>query len=230
MQTVLLVEDDAEIAKLISLHFASSQYHLSCCATGMEALNFLTAKKFDLVILDISLPDKDGMEICRNLRADGRQMPIMMLTCHGDESDKVLALDLGADDYVTKPFGVLELMARVKALLRRAEQNHTVAEVSNSEIAYKELQIDAAKRKVTLRGERLELTLKEFDLLWLMANNAGKTFSRKELLHQIWGVAFSGYEHTITSHINRLRLKLETDLSNPKYILTAWGSGYRFAE
>jgi DNA-binding response OmpR family regulator len=139
-----------------------------------------------------------------------------------------LALELGADDYVTKPFGILELMARVKAIMRRS--NQLLNQSEQKEISYADLTIDNVKRKASLRGERLELTVKEFNLLWLLAGNPGKTFTRKDLLQQVWGFAFAGYEHTVTSHINRLRLKLETDLNHPQYILTAWGSGYRFAE
>ncbi len=139
-------------------------------------------------------------------------------------------LELGADDYVTKPFGILELLARTKALLRRVEQSQPHALVVQEEIVCKELVINAKKRKASIQGQRLELTPKEFDLLLLLASNPGKTFSRNDLLEQVWGVAFSGYEHTITSHINRLRIKIETNLQHPQYILTSWGTGYRFSE
>jgi DNA-binding response OmpR family regulator len=169
------------------------------------------------------------MEICKALRAKKIGTPIMMLTCHSEETDKVLALELGADDYITKPFGILELMARVKALLRRAD-NYLMTELPKKEIFYKELHIDVDKRKACINGQRLELTPKEFDLLLLLATNPGKTFSLHELLEQVWGYAFTGYEHTITSHINRLRIKLEKDLNYPQYILTSWGTGYRFSE
>jgi DNA-binding response OmpR family regulator len=170
------------------------------------------------------------MEICKELRKQAIETPIMMLTCHADESDKVLALELGADDYVTKPFGVLELMARVKALLRRSVQHRTKEATGNKEILFKEIAIDCHKMKATFKGQRLELTPKEFDLLLLLASNPGKTFSRHDLLEQIWGYAFEGYEHTITSHINRLRIKIEANLNHPQYILTSWGKGYRFSE
>jgi DNA-binding response OmpR family regulator len=154
----------------------------------------------------------------------------MMLTSIGEETDKVLALELGADDNVTKPFGILELKARTKALIRRGDQQKNHAKSGTRQLTCRELTIDTDKRKATIRGERLDLTPKEFDLLALLASNPGKSFSRFELLEQIWGIAFEGYEHTITSHINRLRIKIEKDLHHPEYILTAWGTGYRFAE
>jgi len=229
MQNILLVEDDPEMTRLLNLHFDSVQYGLTCCATGKEALKNIASEPYDLIMLDISLPDSNGMEICKQLRATNKHTPVMMLTCHAEESDKVLALELGADDYVTKPFGILELMARVKALMRRSS-NGKEELPEKKEINTKGLIIEPDKKKACLHGKRLELTVKEFDLLWLLASNPGKTFSRKDLLQQVWGFAFAGYEHTVTSHINRLRLKLETNLAHPEYILTAWGSGYRFAE
>lgn len=228
MQHILLVEDDPEIARLLTLHFDGMHYELTCCATSKEALASLASETYDLVLLDISLPDGNGMEVCKQLRATDTRTPILMLTCHGDESDKVLALELGADDYITKPFGVLELMARVKAAMRRSKQ--ATPSSDQKEMMVKDLVIDTEKRKACLKGNRLDLTVKEFDLLRLLAAHPGKTFTRKELLQEVWGFAFSGYEHTVTSHINRLRLKLESDLSHPEYILTAWGTGYRFTE
>ncbi len=228
MQQILLVEDDLEITRLINLHFDTAQYQLTCCTTGEEALKKIQAESYHLIILDISLPDGNGMELCKKIRATDAHTPVMMLTCHAEESDKVLALELGADDYVTKPFGILELKARVKAIMRRS--NNIPATSEKTEIFTTDLIIDSNKRKASLKGVRLDLTVKEFDLLWLLASNPGKIFTRQELLQQIWGFSFAGYEHTVTSHINRLRLKLENDLHHPQYILTAWGSGYRFAE
>ncbi len=228
MQTILLVEDDPEIAGLINLHLDAKQYRLTCCGTRKDALRNMAETAYDLIMLDISLPDGNGMEICKQIRSTDAQTPVMMLTSHSDESDKVLALELGADDYITKPFGILELMARVKAVMRRNKKSGEAEE--KKMIDYAGLAIDAVKRKAMLNGTRLDLTVKEFDLLYLLASYPGKTFTRKELLQEIWGYHFSGYEHTVTSHINRLRLKLEADLNHPKYILTAWGLGYRFAE
>ena len=228
MQHILLVEDDPEITRLISLHLDSSLYQLTSCSSGKEAKKYLEDFTYNLVMLDITLPDSNGLEICKELRISDSKTPLMMLTCHGEESDKVLALELGADDYVTKPFGMLELMARIKAIMRRI--NNSAEDMLQKAINYADLIIDPIKKKVSFKGNRLELTVKEFDLLYLLAGNPGKTFTRKELLQQVWGFSFAGYEHTVTSHINRLRLKLEPDLNNPSYILTAWGSGYRFAE
>ena len=230
MKNILLVEDDPEITSLLNLHFDSGLYNLSSCSTGKDAIEKVAANGFDLIILDITLPDYNGMEICKKLRADEIHTPIMMLTSHSEETDKVLALEIGADDYVTKPFGILELLARVKALLRRADHNGVSEGVEKKEVIIKDIVINADKRKATIRGERLDLTPKEFDLLLLLASNPGKTFRRHELLEKVWGYDFAGYEHTITSHINRLRIKIEADLNHPKYILTSWGTGYRFSE
>ncbi|MDQ3681660.1 MAG: response regulator transcription factor [Bacteroidota bacterium] len=230
MKNILLVEDDPEITRLLNLHFDSGLYNLTCCSSANDAIEKVAADNFSLIILDITLPDGNGMEICKKIRGDDIHTPIMMLTSHSEETDKVLALEIGADDYVTKPFGILELLARVKALLRRADQNGGSEVAEKKEVINKDIVINTDKRKATIMGERLDLTPKEFDLLLLLASNPGKTFSRHELLERVWGYAFAGYEHTITSHINRLRIKIETDLNHPKYILTSWGTGYRFSE
>lgn len=188
-----------------------------------------------MIILDILLPDGNGVDVCRRIRTGKNWTPVLMLSALSDESDKVQALEGGADDYMTKPFGVAELLARVRALLRRrpvaAEMGAAPIDAAEEGvIQFRDLVIDRPKRKVTMRGERLELTPKEFDLLWLLADHPGKTFSRHELLEMIWGFAFAEYEHTVTSHINRLRIKIEPNLNKPEYILTTWGAGYRFAE
>ncbi|MEO5782447.1 MAG: response regulator transcription factor [Ginsengibacter sp.] len=230
MNNILLVEDDPEITKLLKLHFDSQAYHITSCLSGEEAIKKIEENKFDLVILDITLPGINGMELCKIFRKNDASIPLMMLTSHSEETDKVLALELGADDYVTKPFGILELMARAKALLRRGNKNPAIENNETEVITFKDLLIDSGKRRASLKGERLDLTPKEFDLLLLLSRNPGKTFSRNELLEIIWGVAFEGYEHTITSHINRLRIKIEPNLQRPQYILTSWGTGYRFSE
>jgi DNA-binding response OmpR family regulator len=230
MKNILLVEDDPEITKLLHLHLNSTLYRLVCCREGREALSKIKGEPFDLIILDIMLPDISGMEICKQLREQQCDVPIMMLTSRSEETDKVLALELGADDYITKPFGILELMARTRALLRRAgnPKQHFIPE--SELIVCKDIVIDRNKRKASIRSRRLDLTPKEFDLLYLLASNPGKSFTRNELLEAVWGMAFEGYEHTVTAHINRLRIKIEADLNQPEYILTTWGTGYRFSE
>jgi DNA-binding response OmpR family regulator len=247
MKNILLVEDDAQITNLLSLHLQEPFYRLTACDRGALALEKMVSTTFHLVILDIMLPDISGVEICRRIRAVDSRTPILMLSSLAEETDKVTALELGADDYLTKPFGIFELMARVKALLRRqgttgsgdagsielpaiGKAGVTASKVRPGSIYCKDLVIDRDKHKVTIRGQRLELTPKEFDLLWLLASYPGKTFTRHELLELIWGFAFQEYEHTVTSHINRLRIKLEKNLNKPEYILTTWGTGYRFAE
>jgi two-component system alkaline phosphatase synthesis response regulator PhoP len=238
MNRILLVEDDPSITSLLALHFQAPSFFVRACDRGATALEWLEKESFDLIVLDILLPDGNGFEFCRKIRGSDTRTPILMLSALGEEMDKVLALELGADDYLTKPFGVAELMARAKALLRRgalagapaAEAGEQEERSGSDPIFFRELVIDRQKRKVTVRGNRLELTPKEFDLLWLLASHPGKTFSRHELLEIIWGFAFQEYEHTVTSHINRLRIKIEANLNKPEYILTTWGAGYRFAE
>ena len=235
MNRILLVEDDPSITSLLTLHFQAPAFCVTACDKGATALEWLDKEPFDLIVLDILLPDGNGFEFCKKIRRSNSRTPILMLSALGEEMDKVLALELGADDYLTKPFGVGELMARAKALLRRGAMVGVATpgaeERSESDpIFFRELVIDRQKRKVTVRGGRLELTPKEFDLLWLLAAHPGKTFSRHEFLEIIWGFAFQEYEHTVTSHINRLRIKIESNLNKPEYILTTWGAGYRFAE
>lgn len=224
---VLLVEDDVQITRLLGLHLNAPAYSLTSCTKGDDGLKAIEREHFDLIILDIMLPDVSGLFICKKLREKTDNIPVIMLTSKSDESDKVLALEIGADDYITKPFGILELLARVKALLRRSQIE---TPIEKQFIDYKQLRLDKLKRKAILSDKRLELTQKEFDLLYLLASNPGKPFRREELLEAVWGFAFAGYEHTVTTHINRLRIKLESNLNTPEYILTSWGIGYRFAE
>ena len=232
MKKIFLIEDDSEIIQLLSIHFTAPYYQLTACTKGMEAVDKLMRETFDLIILDIMLPDVDGFKICSLLREKHINYPILMLTSLTDETDKVVALELGADDYVTKPFGIRELTARVKALLRRYDnQNIGDNDAQDSkEIIIKDLFINKHKRLALLQNKRIELTEKEFDILYLLANSRGKIFSRQEILELVWGFSFKGYEHTITSHINRLRIKIEPNINQPLYILTAWGVGYRFTE
>lgn len=231
MTNILVVEDDKHIAELISVNLKDDLTEVHCSYNGNEGYLEATNSDYDLIILDLMLPGKKGMDICRDLRASNINTPVLMLTSKSDEIDKILGLESGADDYITKPFSIREFQARVKAILRRrqldAEQEQ---DTQRPEVFVKDLYIQQEMRKVELDGERINLTPKEFELLCLLANNPGKTYSRAELLHKIWGYEFEGYEHTVNSHINRLRGKLEKDASDPEYILTTWGVGYRFTE
>jgi DNA-binding response OmpR family regulator len=231
MKNVLIVEDDYDIVELIDIHLQDISCNLKKVYNGRQGLEAALSETFDLIILDIMLPEMDGIEICRTLRAKNIKSPIVMLTAKAEEIDKVLGLEIGADDYITKPFSVREFIARIKALLRRSEmhaQSYTSA--SNHIISFKNLEIDREKKKVSLDGQRIDLSRKEFELLTLLASNPGKSYSRTRLLSLIWGYDFDGFEHTVNSHINRLRAKIESDMSKPEFILTSWGIGYRFNE
>lgn len=229
MKSVLVVEDDRDIVELVSIHLKDLDCEVDVAFEGNEGLRKAMEGKYDLIILDIMLPGKDGNIIAQKLRAYENYTPIMMLTAKTEEIDKVLGLESGADDYLTKPFGIREFIARVKAIFRRIEQQSIHSNMDESpEIRIDDLYINTEKRKVTLNDKRIDLTPKEFDLLALMAGNPGKSYNRDQLLNQVWGYEFSGYEHTVNSHINRLRSKIEPDVADPKYILTTWGIGYRF--
>jgi DNA-binding response OmpR family regulator len=229
MKHVLVVEDDRDIVDLLTIHLKDMDLEVDVAYDGLEGEKKALDNTYNLIILDIMLPHKDGNAIAQKLRAYENFTPILMLTAKTEEIDKVLGLESGADDYLTKPFGVREFIARVKALLRRQEQNIKVAQPgSGGNIHIGDIDIDREKRKVLQDGNRIELTPKEFDLLVLLAEHPGKSYSRVQLLNEVWGYEFSGYEHTVNSHINRLRTKIEKDISNPHYILTTWGIGYRF--
>ncbi|MEM6524774.1 MAG: response regulator transcription factor [Bacteroidota bacterium] len=227
MKKVLLIEDDVHIKELLEIHLKDLGCHLMSFSNGQSGFNAGLSERFDLIILDIMLPEKDGLEICRDLRANKITTPILMLTARSEEIDKIMGLETGADDYLTKPFSVREFIARVKAIFRRVEMLQQ-REINNTVVKHNGLVVDQNKRKVTLNNERVDLTPKEFDLLYLLASNPGKSYSRDQLLSKVWGYEFEGYEHTVNSHINRLRAKVEIDISNPAFILTTWGVGYRF--
>ena len=227
MRKVIIIEDQQDISELIQLHLEDLECETVAFRNGKEGYDFALQNKFDLMILDVNLPSKNGIDICRDLRANKVHFPILMLTARSEEIDKVLGLETGADDYLTKPFSIRELVARVKAILRRVEID-TNADGDDDTIEYKALKIDRSKRKVEINGDRIELTPKEFDLLYLLASNPGVTYDRKDLLNLVWSYDFEGYEHTVNSHINRLRSKVEKDPADPEYVLTTWGVGYRF--
>jgi DNA-binding response OmpR family regulator len=229
LKKVLVIEDDKSIADLLEIHLKDLNCEVTTIQDGEEGLKSAISNPFDLIVLDLMLPKVNGLEICKEVRKKDIYTPILMLTSKSEEMDKVIGLEVGADDYLTKPFSIREFIARAKAILRRVEAIQK--EIGNdSDISVSDLSIEASKRKVTLRGERIELTPKEFDLLHLLASHPGKTYTREQLLNILWGYQYNGYEHTVNSHINRLRSKIEPDISKPKYILTSWGVGYRFNE
>lgn len=229
MRKALIVEDEKHIVELLTIHLQDLHLEVDSANNGVVGLEKGLSGDYSVIILDIMMPEKDGIEVCRELRGAGIQAPILMLTAKSEEFDKVLGLELGADDYLTKPFSVRELIARVKALLRRYEAFQKPVEKRDG-IEVDGLEISLEKRKVKLNGETLDLTPKEFDLLYLLASNPGKSYSREDLLKQVWGYDFSGYEHTVNSHVNRLRAKVEKDPNNPDFIKTVWGIGYSFKE
>lgn len=226
---ILIIEDDRNIARLVEANLKDQGYEVSVAHNGISGLDLALTGKFQLIILDLNLPGIDGLEICRKIRSDASYTPILMLTCRTSELDRVLGLEIGADDYLTKPFSVRELIARVKALFRRIDalESEQTSEGA-SKIHHADLSIDVAKREVTLKGKSINLTAKEFDLLHHFARHPGRVYTRNELLDQVWGYAYKGYEHTVNSHINRLRAKIEDDQNNPRYIVTVWGVGYKF--
>ena len=231
MKQVLVIEDDINIVDLLEIHLKDLDCQLTKAYRGDDGLEIALVGKFDLIILDLMLPGLDGMEICRKLRAKEIQTPILMLTAKSEEIDKVLGLETGADDYMTKPFSVREFIARVKAMFRRSRNiEHAGNGQKTKVLDFGQLKIDIEKRRVTKDNTRIELSPKEFDLLTLLASNPGKSFNRSSILNLVWGYEFEGYEHTVNSHINRLRGKIESDLNSPTYILTTWGIGYRFTE
>lgn len=229
---VLVVEDSPDIARLVKLHLSDIQCEADVVGDGREALTRFRPDRYDLVILDLMLPGLDGLEVCRRLRQQPGYVPILMLTARTAELDRVLGLEMGADDYLTKPFSIPELMARVKALLRRATALATPRGEDTRDEMLKagELEIDLARHRVTLAGEEVTLTAKEFDLLVHFARHPGRVYTRMQLLDQVWGYSHEGYEHTVNSHINRLRAKIERNPAEPRYVLTVWGVGYKFAD
>jgi DNA-binding response OmpR family regulator len=230
---LLLVEDDDAIAAALCLHLEGAGYRLHREADGLRAMTAIDRQRWDLVLLDLMLPGADGWDVCRHLRAKHADVPVIMLSARGAEAHRVLGLELGADDYMAKPFSMLELLARVRALLRRVEQLRTAPAVA-ADLQFGPFCLDTQRRELVRRGvtavadSRVSLTLREFDLLHFLARHAGRAFGRSELLQRVWGAGFDGYEHTVNSHINRLRSKIEDDPREPRRIVTVWGVGYRF--
>ncbi len=230
---VIVIEDSVEIAELVRLHLSDIGLSVEVCHDGNEGAKRLAETAYDLVILDIMLPGQDGLSLCRQIRADdSRYTPILMLTSRSSEVDRVLGLETGADDYLTKPFSLMEMVARAKALIRRHQamqgQSADASGEDHPRLEFDGLSIDTRSRAVLRDGEPLELTAKEFDLLLHFARHPGQVFNRLQLLDSVWGYGHVGYEHTVNTHINRLRSKIEQDPRNPRYIKTVWGVGYQF--
>ena len=226
-RSILVVEDEQDIAELVALHLRDNNFSVTLAADGHEGMRQAFARSWDLVILDIRLPGPDGLTICRALRREQAFVPVLMLTSKSSELDRVLGLELGADDYVTKPFSVSELLARVKAIFRRVDSLNLAAGSGGDRLRLGDINIDPERREVNVFGRPVSLTAREFDLLVHFARHPGRVFSRAQLLDSVWGYGHEGYEHTVNSHINRLRAKIEPDPSKPDHIVTVWGVGYK---
>ena len=222
---ILIVDDEKLFVKGLKYSLEQDGYNIETAYDGYEALDKLKKKKYELIILDLMLPGIDGLEVCQKIRQDS-QIPIIMLTAKGEDINKILGLEYGADDYLTKPFNILELKARIKAILRRIAMNST--RISDQVIQIDDFTINTLGRKLTVRGKEVNLTAKEFDLLLLLASNPGKVYTREELLETIWGYEYFGDLRTVDVHVRRLREKIERDSSQAEYILTKWGVGYYF--
>ena len=226
MQKVLVVDDEPQILEVVSKYLAREGFQISTARDGEVALTLFNTSKPDLVVLDLMLPKVDGLEVFRRLRTLSA-VPVIMLTAKGEETDRIVGLELGADDYITKPFSPRELVARVKAVLRRATTG-TMLETGERTLVRGELRIDPRARSVSVADKDVELTSKEFDLLWFLASHPGQVFTRSQLLDHVWGFEYYGDSSTVTVHIRRLREKIETDPGNPHYLSTVWGVGYKF--
>ncbi len=230
---VLVVEDDREIASLVELHLHDLGCDVVLAHDGETGLEEALKQPYSLVILDLMLPGLEGLELCRRLRAEPNYTPVLMLTAKSSEVDRVVGLEMGADDYLTKPFSIRELLARVKAIFRRVDAMGAPPPTTRSEhtqIRAEDLVIDLEKRKVRLDETAVDLTAKEFDLLVQFAKNPGRVYTRAQLLDMVWGYGHESYQHTVNSHINRLRGKIEKDPARPRFVLTVWGVGYKFSE
>jgi DNA-binding response OmpR family regulator len=226
---VLIVEDDAHIADLLTLHLKDEALSVQHAADGLAGMRLLDQGPWDLLILDLMLPGVDGLEICKRARATTRYVPIIIISARSSEVHRILGLELGADDYLAKPFSMLELVARVRALLRRADALARNARLEAGQLDCHGITLDPLARSAVLEGAPLDLTPREFDLLAFFVRHPDRVFSRLQLLNEVWGYSHDGYEHTVNTHINRLRLKIEADPTQPQRILTVWGHGYKFA-
>jgi len=224
---VLVVDDDPTVSDVVRRYLERAEYEVVLAADGQGALDAVHAQRPDLVVLDLMLPGIDGLEVCRRLRRDDPDLPVVMLTALGDEADRVVGLSLGADDYVTKPFSPRELVLRVPSVLRRSSRAAEPPPAGGEVLTDGDLVVDVPRRVARLRGQELGLTVREFDLLVFLLRNPGRAFRRGDLLEAVWGWTF-GDQSTVTVHMRRLREKIEDDPANPKRIVTVWGVGYRY--
>jgi DNA-binding response OmpR family regulator len=229
--SLLVIEDDDNISTAIQEYFSRSGYTVTTAADGVAGVEAAVKARPDVVVLDLMLPKMDGLAVCKELRLKNPQMPIVMLTAKDDVVDKVLGLEMGADDYITKPFSLREVEARIKSVLRRARATAAAGDgLDETPIVRGNLRVDPVRREVTIADRHVDLTPKEFDLLRLFAANPGRVFPRKYLLEKIWDYSYEGYDRTIDSHINRLRAKIEENPEKPQLVLTVWGIGYKFTD
>ncbi|MBI5040879.1 MAG: response regulator transcription factor [Gammaproteobacteria bacterium] len=228
--SLLIVEDNADIARLVAFHARDIGCNTDVASDGRQATQLFNGKHYDLVILDLILPGLDGLEVCRWVRAQPKYVPILMLSSKSSELDRVVGLEVGADDYLTKPFSIPELKARIKAHFRRSAAVLGLTGAVPARICCGGLTIDIDKHRVMVDDQEIILTAREFDLLVHFARHPGRVYSRIQLLEQVWGYQHEGYEHTVNAHINRLRAKIERNPNDPRYILTVWGVGYRFCD
>ncbi|GAA0509529.1 DNA-binding response regulator [Pigmentiphaga sp. NML030171] len=229
VKRVLIVEDDAHIAELLRMHLRDEGYAVEHAADGEQGMRMLEGGTWDALVLDLMLPGVDGLEICRRARAMARYTPIIITSARSSEVHRIVGLELGADDYLAKPFSLLELVARVKALLRRVDALARHARIEAGLLSLHGVDLDPLARTARLNGRAIDLTPREFDLLAFFVRHPDKVYSRMDLLDEVWGYQHDGYEHTVNTHINRLRTKIEDDPSEPRRILTVWGRGYKFA-
>jgi DNA-binding response OmpR family regulator len=226
--SIAIIEDDPNIRALIKIVLSELQLPIDEYDNGWQGLDNVLNKNYQLLVLDVMLPGVNGIEICRKIRQSNNHMPILMLTSKSEEDDKITGLDIGADDYLTKPFSNRELLARAKALLRRSDAVNIKGNKEMQVIKIGNLTLDISQKTLMKNSVDISLTAKEFDLLQLFMTNPGRNFTRMDVLERVWGEHFEGLEHTVNSNINRLRSKIESDPAKPKYLVTVWGLGYRF--
>ncbi|MBI5653143.1 MAG: response regulator transcription factor [Chloroflexi bacterium] len=224
-QRILVVDDEPQVVEVLKMYLAREGFRTQTARDGQAALAAFETFKPDLIVLDLMLPQIDGLEVFKRIRAQ-HATPIIMLTAKGDELDRLLGLELGADDYIVKPFSPREVVARVKNVLRRVHAPQT--DGASKPIVAGDLRIDPATREAAINERKVELTSKEFDLLYFLARHAGQVFTRAQLLERVWGYEFFGDASTVTVHVRRLREKIESDAANPRYLATVWGVGYKF--